>query len=136
VTPVLQIRERQNKAFLLANPEALVELVQQELRDTRPELVEGLDPLSFREMVVNAVARARRRGLTDPEDLAAFGVLAFVVAPNFDDHPRIRKALEQARGAPPPVFLRVVKSIPDEVWDDAAAGYDAAAWFSEDPVAP
>ena len=131
---MLRITERQNKAFLLANPDALVRLVQQELRENHRELVERLDPLSFHEMVVNAVARARRRGLTDPEDLASFAVLSFVVAPNFDQHPRVRKALEQARGRTPPVMLDVVAAIPDDVWEEAGATYDAAAWFSEEPA--
>ena len=132
----MRITPEQNRAWFAEDPRRLVDLVEEELVATRPELVRGVDDVSRREMVENALLRGRRRGLSDPRDLAAFAMISFEIAPNFDEHPRIAKALEKARDAPSPKMETVVDLAGTEAWEEAAHSYRPEAWFSEFPDEP
>jgi hypothetical protein len=82
----------------------------------------------LREMVRRGVERARAYGLTWESSLTAFVVLTFVVAPNFDGHPLIKRVLQDDDVEPDLRIDRLWELTTEENWEAAAADYDAGAW--------
>jgi hypothetical protein len=80
------------------------------------------------EMVRRGVERARAYGLTWESSLTSFVVLMFVVAPNFDEHPLIKRVLQDNNVEPDLRIDRLWELTSEENWEAAAAGYDAGAW--------
>ena len=128
---MMKISAAQNRAYFKANPDQLVTLVEDDLRERHPRRIEGIDDVSLREMIVNAIQRGRKNQLTDPRDLAGFALLSFSIAPNFDEQPRIRQAFAKMRDRSGAVLGEVVEAAGAEAWDAAERAYDSAAWFSE-----
>lgn len=129
---MIRLTERQTKAHLLANPDALLSLAAEHVREEHGRLLAWIDQASVREMTANALIRGRKAGLTDPEDLCAFAALSWSIAPDFDEHPQIRRALQEVGGRPGPVMDDVLAGVSEAAWEEAAARYDETAWYSED----
>jgi hypothetical protein len=82
----------------------------------------------LREMVGKGLARARGYGMRYESSLAAFVSLMFAVAPNFDEHPLIRRVLED-ESTPPDLRIEMLDEyVTDENWEAAAQSYDPGAW--------
>ena len=128
---VIRITEAQNSAMLAANEEAIVQLVIDDLSETSPETIAGIDYDTLRRMVKTAFARARTWGLSDPQDLAAFAGVSFEIAPNFDLQRNISRALKAVRGTRAPAMLGVIEACSEADWREAEMAYDASAWFPE-----
>jgi hypothetical protein len=127
---VIAIRSDQLDAFLLLHDdEGLVAVVAAHLRRESRPLVERIPPGLLDEMIRGGLARARRHGLAAASDLAAFVSLMFEIAPNFDEHPAIRRSFDEHRGEREGRVPRLLAAVPDEAWREAEERYDAAAWF-------
>jgi len=127
---MLKVRKGQFDAFL-SDEEGFISFIIGHLCEESPELIERIPPDDLREMVRNGLARARSHGLRSPGDLAAFVSIMFEIAPNFDEHPAIRQALDDARV---PVDKRIdtlFERVPEKAWEEAEKNYDAKAWFPE-----
>ena len=134
----LRVREEQLLAFRAVADEDFVARTAEYLRAEHPEaavaLPDGERPLSempdelLLGMVRRGIARARSYGLTWESSITAFVVLMFVVAPNFDAHPLIRRVLTDEKVAPDLRVDQLWEETTDENWEAAAAGYDAGAW--------
>jgi hypothetical protein len=85
----------------------------------------------LREMVKNAVARARGYGLDWEASVTAFVVLMFVAAPNFDEHPLIHRVLKDGRVDANSRVDQLWERTSEENWDAVAKNYDPTAWGSE-----
>lgn len=83
----------------------------------------------LQEIVRSGIARARTHDLTWESTVTAFVVIMFTVAPNFDEHPLIRRALNDARFEPNARLDEMWDSTSNENWETARASYDPAAWI-------
>lgn len=88
----------------------------------------------LREMIRNGFARARSYGMEYESSLAAFVSLMFAVAPNFDEHPLIRRVLLDEREPPDSRIELFDEHLTDDDWEAAEHGYDALAWKVELPA--
>jgi hypothetical protein len=86
------------------------------------------DDDTIRELVRKALARARGHGLTSESSLASFVILMFETAPNFDEHPLLKKTLGAADVAPDERIKQLLEETTDQNWDAARELYDPAAW--------
>lgn len=122
---MLKIRKEQFAAFAPKTDDEIIDFIVAHLRTESADLVERLPSLP--EMVRNGVARARSHGLRSLEDLTAFVSIMFEVAPNFDEHPALREALEDESVEVDERLDGLFDSELDEAWEEAAR-YDGAAW--------
>jgi hypothetical protein len=79
-------------------------------------------------MVGQGVARARAYGLTWESSITSFVILMFKVAPNFDQHPAINRALNDTQVAPDARIQRLLEVTTSSDWWEAKDRYDRAAW--------
>lgn len=89
-----------------------------------------LDEEALLRLVRRGIARARSHGMTWESTVTAFVVLMFTVAPNFDSHPLIRRALRDPSVEPDLRLEEIWDKVTAENWEAARASYDAAAWDS------
>ncbi len=60
--------------------------------------------------------------------MVGFVSLMFEVAPNFDDHPRVREALEDP-AAPPMAKMQYLSSrVTEAVWQEVVLNFDRNFW--------
>ena len=75
-----------------------------------------------------AVARARSHGIAWESRISAFAVLMFVVAPNFEDVPAIKRVLtDEYVPADGRIDRLWVQTSPRD-WEQARAAYDPTRW--------
>jgi hypothetical protein len=74
------------------------------------------------------VVRAWRYGLTWQSSIAAFVALMFVIAPNFDEHPVLRRILNDRSVEPGARIDHLMNTATAEDWAEAAAAADSSAW--------
>jgi hypothetical protein len=122
---MLKIRQEQFAAFEPKTDEEIVAFIVAHLREESAELVGNLPGLP--EMVRNGVARARSHELRSLGDLTAFVSMMFEVAPNFDEHPKLREVLDDERVPVEERLDGLFDGDLDEAWEEAAR-YDGAAW--------
>jgi len=79
-------------------------------------------------MVQNGIDRARGHGLGWESSLAAFVVIMFVAAPNFDQHPLIKRVLQDDDAPPDARIERLWHRISNQNWRAVEAYYDPNAW--------
>lgn len=135
------IRPEQFEAFQRVADEAFAEqVVDHVLWEHAEELVQigettlevaEISDVVLREMVREAIRRARSYGLRWESTLTAFVALMFVIAPNFDEHPLIQRVLRNDREPPDSRIDLLMAEISDESWDAAKENYDPHAWKVE-----
>jgi hypothetical protein len=135
---MLKIRTEQYRAFQPLAEAAFVAEVVEHLRETRPDEVVRLpggqatiaelpdDILS--KMVRRGIARARQYGITWRSTLLAFVTLMLVSAPNFDDHPSLRRVLFDCDIDPDERLDKMIEDSTEENWMDVERAYNAGAW--------
>lgn len=103
----------------------LLEHVVGHLCEEQAEAVAGLTDKEIERRARLGIGRARGAGFTQPEEITAFVTLMFVVAPDFDAHPKIAKALGNLTG--PKRLQNLFQQTSEEDWAEAAeqtAGWD------------
>src|SRR5262249_29538881 len=80
------------------------------------------------ELVENGIKRARRDGMSWESALSAFVVLMFVTAPNFDDHPLIRRVMKDDKIDANARIDHLWESTTEQNWEAVKQRYDTAAW--------
>jgi hypothetical protein len=98
------------------------------LRQHYAASVHAVSDERLEQRVRSGIARARRYGLTWESSIAAFVTLMFVIAPNFDEHPAMRKALTDRRTPPDDRIELMMMNTSDDDWSQAAANADPRAW--------
>jgi hypothetical protein len=104
----------------------LAELIFDHLCDEQPEAVAELRDAEILSRIHTGIARARSHELSGDGAIMAFVTLMFLVAPNFDEHPRIREALDNTAVEPGERMRQIFQSTGEADWDEAAAR--ACAW--------
>ncbi len=124
----MQIRREQMEVFQRRAEENFVRKLELYLRQHHAEATAVYPDELFHQMVTNGIARARRHGLTFENKIGFFVALMFEIAPNFDEHPRLREILED-RSAPTDEQIEMLTEWAIERdWQEAKANYDAQAW--------
>lgn len=136
---MLTIRADQIQAFDPVADAMFVDRVARYLKEQHAEtsirLPEGTSTVRdliderLKEFVRNGMVRARAYGLAHESTLAAFIVLQFETAPNFDDHPLLHRALTDERGDPNLRIDRLMDQASPENWQAVKERYDANAWL-------
>ena len=111
------------------DPEDLLEHVFDYLCAEQAEAVAELSDGEIRRRAALAIARAQFHGFVQAEPITAYASLMFLVAPDFDRHPAIAKALDAASPEPEPQRIALLfEKTREEDWDAAAAA--TAGWDS------
>jgi hypothetical protein len=97
-----------------------------------PTMVGQLPEPVLRGLIRAAVARGRRYGLLNESSISAFVVLTFVVAPNFDDQPAIRRVLTDDNVAADWRVNRLWVQTSPRDWEEAKKGYDPGRWLAKE----
>ena len=126
---MLIIRDVQLQAFLAADDDELVRVVSNAVRDANPARVKGYSDEKMNKLVRIAIARARERGLTKAEYIAAFAAIMFEVSPLFDQQEAMSAVLEDANFTPEQRLFQLFERVPDEAWAEAERSYDESVWF-------
>lgn len=126
---MLKIRSQQLEALEEQAEDGLIDYIVSVLDEDHPETIEGMPDDMVYELVENGLDRARSHDLEQDNSLTAFVCMMFVVAPNFDQHPRIKAILADETLEPDERFEKVLDEISDEEWDEAENNWDADAWF-------
>src|SRR5215831_1770471 len=82
----------------------------------------------LRRMVQTGIERGRGYGLSWESSLAAFVLIMFVAAPNFDQHPLIQRVLRDDDAPPDGRIESLWSRISNENWRAVEAYYDPRAW--------
>jgi len=135
---MLKIRPEQSEAFQPVAEAAFVAEVVDYLKKTRPQEVVRLlgGPTTIAEipdeilsvMVRGGIARAREYGITSSSTLAGFVSLMFISAPNFDDHPLLKRALLDNETDPNSRLEKLIQDSTEQNWEAVRQAYDASAW--------
>lgn len=143
---MLKIRPAQLRAFRPATEAAFEQRIADYLREEhagevvqivegegelKEVAVRGLDDETLLEMVRTGIARARSYGMTWESSITSFVVLMFVIAPNFDSHPLIKRALRAGGVEPDQTIDLLMEQTTDDNWETARQAYDAAAWHDD-----
>lgn len=141
---MLKIRREQIKAFQPVADAAFVRRLAAHVRAEHAEApvflpegettVELLTDERLHEMVGRGVERARAYGMTWESSITAFVVLMFVSAPNFDDHPLLRRVLKDEQTDPDLRIERLWEQTSDDNWEQVEQNYDARAWGLTPPA--
>jgi hypothetical protein len=101
-------------------PEELIDHIITHLSEEQPELIAELGDEEVRRRVIAGIARAHAQRFVQPESVTAFVTLMFLVAPDFDRHPAIARAL-RLHGAEPERLRLLFERTREEDWEQAAA---------------
>ena len=104
------------------HPDAIVQLPHGESR------VAGLPDNIFRETVRDGIRRGGDYGIEWKSTLLSFVVLLFIVAPNFDRHPKARKFFRETETIDDAALESFLDEMTDEDWAAIEKRYDPRAW--------
>jgi hypothetical protein len=112
----------------------LADLLRARHGDVAVRRAEGTTPLRqlpdgvLRELVQRGIARAREYGLTWQSSIGGFVVLRFLMAPNFDAHPLVRRVLRDERIPADLRVDRLWRRTTRKTWEQIQERYDPNAW--------
>lgn len=134
----LKIRPEQLEAFQPVADAGFVRRLSDYLRREHPDIavrtpsgvlkMNQIPAKTIEWMVQTGIARGRRYGLSWESSLAAFVVIMFVAAPNFDQHPLIQRVLSDDDAPPNGRIERLWRRISNQNWRAVEAYYDPHAW--------
>ena len=123
----IQLRREHLDVFPETDDTALIDEILAFIDYERPGAFESMDQRTVIQMVTTAIAKARRYDMIVAADIAAFGVIMFDVAPNFDEQPQIQACLAN-RLMPGRLRLRAAVTIcSDAAWQEAEDNADPGA---------
>jgi hypothetical protein len=126
---MLIIRNEQLDAFQEIADAAFVQTIIEHLREEHAEAIGRLPDEVLTDMVQAGIDRARSWGLTWEATITAFVALMFEIAPNFDEHPKIREILSEESEPEDARLDRLVEEVSEKDWEEAVQLYDENAWF-------
>ena len=130
---MLKIRPQQADSLAAS---AFVDRTVDHVRRFHPRAVAGLTALQLRARVVHCIDRGRAQGLTWEYSLTVFVAHMLTLCPTFDEHPEIRRVLDDGSLLPDERIDALLREVPDAAWQQVADECDAAAyWRRIDPTA-
>jgi hypothetical protein len=82
----------------------------------------------FFKMVFQSLQRAKRYGFSLRPTLKAYVILRFVVAPNFDEHPIIKRVLTDESIPADERIDELWDKTSEQNWEAAEQSYDSTSW--------
>lgn len=135
---MLKIRNQQMQAFQSVAETAFLRKLVEYLYENHPQIAvqigENLSVIcqipekELKILVASAINHARTYGITSESSLAAFVVLMFVIAPNFDEHPLIKRLLEDEKIAPNDRIDSFWQHTTEQNWQMVKQNYDPKVW--------
>ncbi len=135
---MLKIRSQQMQAFQSVAERAFLRKLKEYLFEQHAQvavqLPESLTVIAqipenqLNILITNGINRARAYGISSETALAAFVVLMFVTAPNFDDHPLIKRLLKDERIAANERLDSLWQHTTEQNWQVVKQNYKAKAW--------
>jgi hypothetical protein len=135
---MLKIRTEQIKVFQPVAETAflnrLVEYLQKQHPQVAVQLGESLVVIcqipteQLKTLVEQGIKRARAYSMTDESSIAAFVVLMFVTAPNFDEHPLIQRLLNDEKILPNERIDGLWQRTTEQNWQVVKQNYNPNAW--------
>ncbi len=110
--------------------EDLLDNVFDYLCEEQPETVAEIADEEIRRRAALGIRRAQGHGIDQPEAITAYVSLMFLVAPDFDVHPKIGKVLADASVPAAQRMKQIFTRTSESDWEEAAeksAGWDAMA---------
>lgn len=104
----------------------LEELIYDHLAEENPEAFDGLSDQQVQSRIRAGIHRARSLRLDTDGAAVAFVSLMFLVAPDFDRHPRIRAALSKSTLPADERIKALFTATTEDDWAEAAA--NSAGW--------
>ncbi len=123
------IRAEQMAAFQPEGEAAFEMRVIRHLREHHPETVVDIPEDVLLKMVRTGIARGRQYGMRWESNLTAYVSLMFVIAPNFDQHPRMQTILSSRQIPPEEKLDRLIVRTPDQTWEDVRRHSDPDFWL-------
>jgi hypothetical protein len=125
------IRREQLEEFIARDDAELTSVVRGAVQAANGSRVTGYKDEELDAMVKIGIERARSRGLTFAEDIAAFVSIMFEVAPRFDEQSDIAAVLSD-NALPPNLNLETLFARAAEpAWVAAQLKYEDSFWFGE-----
>ena len=136
---MFKIKSEQIRVFQPDAEEAFVGRVMEYLKEKHADATVYLPPGAshtvadlpdeiFREIVRVGIRRARDYGIKWKSTLLSFVVLLFIVAPNFDRHPKARNFFSRTTIIDDEAMERLMDEMTDEDWATIEKRYDPRAW--------
>jgi hypothetical protein len=97
----------------------LVELIYDHLCEEHPEAVSELSDSEILSRIESGIERARAHDLNGGA-IVAFVTLMFTVAPDFDQHPKVRKVLSESALSPAARMQRIFERTTEDDWEQIA----------------
>jgi hypothetical protein len=128
---MFKLRQAHFDAFQPLTDKLLAERIVLHLHENHAEAIGRLPDDILREMAENGIIRARSHGLTWESSLTHFVALMFEIAPNFDEHPAVRRVLREPSVPADERMDLLTERVSEEEWEEAQQIYDRDAWFPE-----
>ncbi|MEW6127923.1 MAG: hypothetical protein AB1757_12865 [Acidobacteriota bacterium] len=135
---MLTIRDEQMDAFQetaeAAFAKKIIEYLKENHGDEIVQIPDGkckiahLPETIFFDMVFKSLQRAKRFGFSYRSTLKTYVVLRFVVAPNFDEHPIIKRILTDENIPADDRIDQLWERTSEQNWEAAEQNYDTDAW--------
>ena len=125
---MLVIRDDQYHKLQEAVEHNLVKRIAKDIRKHYTQLVSDIDDNQLEDLVSRGIGCARANGFTFENDLADFVGLMFLVAPNFDQHPTVIKALQEKYILPENRMGYLLRVVKDSEWIEARENWDGITW--------
>lgn len=135
---MLKVRLTQLETFRTSVEETFSKRVAAYLLHHHPDLtvkipagtftIKTLPPATLHTMVRTSLKRARTYGISWQSKLVAFVVLMFAVAPNFDEHPRVRAILLREKIPPNERIDQLWDLTSNQDWEAIEQRYAVSAW--------
>jgi|GEM_PF-447965 len=99
------------------------------------DAIDGITRPMLREIAIAAVARCSSYGITGAADQHLFAGLMMDVSPSFDEHPAVRRYLNDSALAPNERLGAMIAGLPDSVWLQLETNQRMDALFENAPAA-
>lgn len=110
---------------------AIVEFMIEHLETEHQEDVDAIEIDDLREMIGAALVRAQGHGFSEFEDVVVYMTWMFVMAPNFDAHPKLAQVLANKTISAKERIQMLLGDAYITAWEEAEDNYDEDAWFPE-----
>lgn len=138
---MLKIRTEQMQAFQTVADAAFIKKLVTHLREKHGDagvqlpsgtfLVFELPAETLEAMARTGLERARQYGFVSEADLAGFVVVMLETAPNFDDHPLLKRGLKDERVKLEERLAALLQNATEANWGVVKEDYDPGAWRVE-----
>lgn len=118
-------------AFLPKNNESIISFIIEHLEEEHYGYVSDIPDDMLQEMVANGIKRAQQYDFTELADLTVFVTWMFLMAPNFDENPKLKEILQNLSISPDERIEKLLVAELNSNWEDVQEAYNADAWFPE-----